>query len=74
MVKSKNLPEKTIPKYIIEEGTDDEVIATTQPKSKLWNAASGILKRLNRKGVENVNSSDNNNEMFIGALTISKAN
>ncbi len=66
--------EKTIPKYIIEEGTDDEVIATTQPKSKLWNAASGILKRLNRKGVENVNSSDNNNEMFIGALTISKAN
>ncbi len=66
--------EKTSPKYIIEEGTDDEVIATTQPKSKLWNAASGILKRLNRKGVENVNSSDNNNEMFIGALTISKAN
>ncbi len=65
--------EKTSPKYIIEEGTDDEVIAA-QPKSKLWNAASGILKRLNRKGVENVNSSDNNNEMFIGALTISKAN
>ncbi len=65
--------EKTAPKYIIEEGSDDEV-AAAKPKSKLWNTASGILKRLNRRGVENVNSSDNNNEMFIGALTISKPN
>lgn len=66
--------EKTAPKYIIEEGTDDDVIAAAKPKSKLWNAASGLLKRLNRQGVENVNSSDNNNQMFIGALTISKPN
>ncbi len=65
--------EKTGPKYIIEEGADDEVVVA-QPKSKLWNAASGLLKRLNRRGVENVNSSENNNEMFIGALTISKPN
>jgi len=65
-------PEKTTPKYIIEEGADDEIAVVAQPKSKLWNAASGLLKRLNRRGVENVNSSENNNEMFVGALTISK--
>lgn len=66
--------EKITPKYIIEEGADDEIIASAQPKSKLWNAASGLLKRLNRRGVENMNSSENNNQMFIGALTISKPN
>jgi hypothetical protein len=64
--------EKLSPKYVIEEGIDDEQ-AVTKPKSKLWNAASGIFKGLNRRGVENVGS-ENNNEIFIGALTISKPN
>jgi hypothetical protein len=64
--------EKLSPKYVIEEGTDDEQ-AVTKPKSKLWNAAAGIFKGLNRRGVENVGS-ENNNEIFIGALTISKPN
>jgi len=71
---SNNTSESTGPKYIIEEGADNEIAATPQAKSKLWNVASGLLKRLNRRGVENVNSSENNNEMFIGALTISKPN
>jgi hypothetical protein len=66
--------EKTAQKYIIEEGSDNDLVTTAKPKSKLWNVASGILKRLNNKGVENVNSSENNNELFIGALTISKTN
>lgn len=73
LLASNTAEEKIAPKYIIEEGMDEEV-ATTKPKSKLWNITSGLLKRLNKKGLENVNSSENNNEMFIGALTISKPN
>lgn len=66
--------EKISQKYIIEEGLDVGESVAAQPKSKLWNFASGLLKRLNKRGVENVNSSENNNAMLIGALTISKPN
>lgn len=65
--------EKLSPKYIIEEGTDEEPVAA-KPKGKLWNVAAGIFKGLNKRGIENVNGSENNNEIFIGALTISKPN
>lgn len=65
--------EPLIPKYIIEEGIDDEPVAIKQ-RSKFWNFASGLLKGLNKRGIENVNSTESNNEMFIGALTISKPN
>jgi hypothetical protein len=65
--------EKLTPKYVIEEGADDEP-AATKPKGRLWNLASGVFKGLNRRGIENVNSTENNNELFIGALTISKSN
>lgn len=65
--------EQVGPKYIIEEGLDDEPVAVKQ-KSKFWNFTSGLLKGLNKRGVENVNSTEDNNEILIGALTISKPN
>lgn len=73
LANTNSLQEKLIPKFIIEEGEDDEPIAT-KPKSKLWNLASGVFKGLNKRGIENVNSTENNNAIFIGALTISKPN
>lgn len=73
---SNNVPEKTINKYIIEEGTDDELVAVTAKpsKNKLWDIASKALKKLNQRGIEKVNSSENTHEIFIGALTIAKTN
>lgn len=65
--------EQLSPKYIIEEGLDDEPVAVKE-KSKFWNFTSGLLKGLNKRGVENVNSTEGNNEILIGALTISKPN
>jgi hypothetical protein len=65
--------EKLFPKYVIEEGDDDEPVVA-KPKSRLWNLASGVFKGLNKRGIENVNSIENNNEILIGALTISKPN
>jgi hypothetical protein len=65
--------EKLLPKYIIDEGVDDEPVIAKE-KSKLWKVTAGLLKRLNRRGIENVNSSEETNEMYIGALTISKPN
>jgi hypothetical protein len=67
-----NTSERIAPKYIIEEGVDDELVS--KPKSKLWNFATGLFKGLNRRGIENVNGSETDNEILIGALTISKPN
>lgn len=68
--------EKTQRKFIIEEESDDNtVVASNAPKKgKLWNLASKALRSLNKNGVEKVNSSENTNDLFIGALTISKNN
>ncbi len=74
LVTNNSSEEKISQKYIIEEGLDKDELVATPPKSKLWNFASDLLKRLNKRGVENVNSSENNNAMLIGALTISKPN
>lgn len=68
--------EKTQRKVIIEEESDNEnLVATSAPKKgKLWGLASKALRSLNKNGIEKVNSSDNSNDLFIGALTISKNN
>lgn len=68
--------EKTTTKYIIEEGTDDDIIASVPKpnKNKFWGYAAKALKKLNQKGIEKVNGSENTNELFLGALTISKTN
>ena len=68
--------EKTQRKVIIEEEADDEnlVANNTPKKGKLWGLASKALRSLNKNGIEKVNSSNNSNNLFIGALTISKNN
>lgn len=68
--------EKTQRKVIIEEENDeDATLASKAPKKgKLWSLASKALRSLNKTGIEKVNSSDNSNDLFIGALTISKNN
>ncbi len=63
------------PKYmieVVEEG--DELLASnnTPQKGKLWNLATKALNKLNKNGVNKVNASEKNNQLFIGALTISK--
>ncbi len=69
-----NTPEKKNT-YIIEVGSDDEYTASAaQPKkNKLLSLASKAFKRLNQNGVSKVNGSDNDDALYIGALTISKA-
>ncbi len=68
--------EKTKSKYVIEEGSDDEEVAVApkQNKNKFWGYATKALKKLNQRGIEKVNGSENTNELFLGALTISKTN
>lgn len=68
--------EKTQRKFIIEEESDDNTVVASNAtkKGKLWNLASKALRSLNKNGVEKVNSSENTNDLFIGALTISKNN
>ncbi len=73
LMANNNSQEKLNPKFIIEEGEDEEPVAT-KPKGRLWNLASGVFKGLNKRGIENVNSTENNNQILIGALTISKPN
>ena len=69
--------EKTKAKYVIEEGADnDEIVqqSTNPNKNKFWGYATKALKKLNQRGVEKVNGSETTNELFLGALTISKTN
>lgn len=70
------IKEKTQRKVVIEEEADDEgIVANNSPKKgKLWDLASKALRLLNKNGIGKVNSSDNSNDLFIGALTISKNN
>lgn len=61
-------------RFIIEEGIDDELAATNPAvkKNKLFNLASKVFKKLNQNGLGKVNGSENDNELFIGAVSISK--
>lgn len=69
-----NTPEKKN-KYVIEVGSDDEYTASAaQPKkNKLLSLASKAFKKLNQNGIGKINGSDNDDALYIGALTISKA-
>jgi hypothetical protein len=61
--------------YIIEEGSDDELVAAnTKPvkQNKLMAFASKAFKKLHQKGIEKVNGSDNNNSLVFGAFSVSK--
>lgn len=61
--------------YIIEEGSDDELVATnTKPvkQNKLMALASKVFKKLHQQGIEKVNGSDNNNTLVFGAFSVSK--
>lgn len=68
-----NTPEKKN-KYVIEVGSDDEYTASAaQPKkNKLLSLASKAFKKLNQNGIGKINGSDNDDALYIGALTISK--
>ena len=68
------LKAKTPNTFVIEEGIDDELVAANpQPKkNKLFNLASKALKKLNQNGIGKVNGSENDSQLFIGAVTISK--
>ncbi|MBL7917778.1 MAG: hypothetical protein JNM96_05230, partial [Bacteroidia bacterium] len=72
---NKTNTETVKPKYMIEvvEEEDELIASNNKPqKGKLWNLATKALNKLNKKGVDKVNASEENNQLFIGALTISK--
>jgi len=71
---NKTTNETIKPKYMIEVVEDDELIVSiSKPqKSKFWNIASKVFSKLNKNGIDKLNASEENNQLFIGALTISK--